>query len=117
MADNFGDAEFKSFMDDDKNNNEPESNEHSCPRVNEMVLIVSTIREKMKFIDGLFKEALVRYEKMPIEDPLKEKLREYILDLMTQSTRAMEQLDYALIDDGDPGPGDEDDPQKEDETP
>lgn len=116
MTDKFGDDEFKNFMEDDRGSNDPESHGPECPRINEMSFIVSTLREKMRFIDGLFKESLIRYESMPAEDPLKEKLREYILDLMTQSTRTMEQLDYALIDDSDPGPGDEDGPPKDEES-
>jgi hypothetical protein len=102
MADEeFGDKNFGEFMenDDDHENNTPE-----CPKINGMLLIVSTIREKMKFINMLYKESLMRYEKLKDDDSLKPELKKYIIDLMAQSTMAMDQLDFALLNDDEPEP-------------
>jgi hypothetical protein len=102
MGEKLGDEDFKNFIDGNDGDDDdqiPDDFESGCPRVNEMTFIVSTIKEKMKFIDRLFKEALMRYEKITSDDLLKEKMRDYILTLMTCSIRTMEQLDYALIDD------------------
>jgi hypothetical protein len=73
-----------------------------------MVLIVSTIREKMKFIYSMYKESMNHYEKLNDNDPLKADLKKYVTDLMAQSTIAINQFDYALVrdDDDDDSAGD-----------
>jgi len=96
---NYGDKEFEDFMENDEGNDSSQG--HECPKINEMVLIISTIREKMKFINSLFKESVGSYEKIKDGDPLKTDLKKYITDLMVQSVEAMNQLDYALIDTSD----------------
>lgn len=94
--DNYGDKDFENFMDDGNGQEKEE-----CPKINEMVLIVSTIREKMKFINAIYRESLNSYEKIKDDDSLKPDLKKFITDLMAQTMVAMNQLDYALIDDTD----------------
>ena len=92
------DKDFESFLNGDENENA--GPENKCPRVNGMVFIVSSIREKMKFIHLSYRESLNAYEKLKDGDPLKELLKNHIAELMECSKRAIDQLDYALIEDG-----------------
>ena len=97
MSDLPGDKEFGEFI----NNGGEEETEssHECPR---MFFIVSVIREKIKFINHLMKISTETYLKLTENDPLKEKFKVFLSELMENSNRSIDQLDFTLIEDDDP---------------
>jgi len=98
-----GDDEFNEFLNKGENEgrDEPEDeNNQDCPK---LIFIVSVIREKIRFINDLMKISTETYMQLPDDDPLKGDFKKFISELMVNSNRAMDQLDFTLIEDDSEG--------------
>jgi predicted nucleotide-binding protein (sugar kinase/HSP70/actin superfamily) len=95
-----GDDDFDEFLSkEEKNGSEVEDNQ-DCPK---LIFIVSVIREKIRFINDLMKVSTETYKQLPDDDSLKNDFKKFITDLMANSNRAMDQLDFTLIEDDSEG--------------
>lgn len=82
--DEFNDEEFREFMKDSN--------------YQDILIIIKTIFDKMSFIRELYDNTLKRYIELKEEDPLKDILKQYIIDLIAESKQSFKQFDYAIID-------------------
>ncbi len=92
----FGDEEFKEFLDNQDNNSEAG-------------FVLNTIKSKMYSVMKLYSETLKSYKEIGENDPLRDDLAEFIRLLMKESKQSFTQYDYALLieDDDDEGNKDE----------
>lgn len=94
-----GDEEFDEFLnkgDKEEGDGSEDEDNQDCPK---LIFIVSVIREKIRFINDLMKVSTETYMQLPDDDSLKNDFKKFITDLMANSNRAMDQLDFTLIED------------------
>lgn len=85
-AHEYGDDEFKEYL---------KESENSDP----LILIINTLRCKIKAVSELYSKSLDAYLKMKDDDPLKKELVKYIMKLTEQASQTMDQFNYALLSD------------------
>ena len=89
MANEFGDGDFKDYMDREYNKQDP------------LMIIIKAIRYKMLAISDIYSKTLDAYMTLKDDDPLKPELKAHILRMMEHTKQTMNQYNYALISDDD----------------
>ena len=84
----FGDEEFDKYIKE-------------SDKTDPLVLIINTIRYKTKTIYEFYSKSLDIYIKLDEKDPLKERIRDFLIKLIDHSLQSMDQFNYALIDNDD----------------
>ena len=79
-----GDDEFKEFLKNSQGMDLPS-------------FIIHATGKKLEKVVDLFELALKQYEKLTADDPLKKKLADYLVTLMTSSTRSLDVYDYIVV--------------------
>lgn len=86
--DSNNDKEFQDYL-----NNNPN------PAVDQLTIIINAINQKANNILKFYSKSLDIYKELEQNDPIKNPLKEFIIDLIKSSIITISQFDYALIDD------------------
>lgn len=82
-----GDEEFKDFLD-----------KENAPIEDQLNFIVDTIDRKATTIISLFSKSVDFYKNLKEGDPLRDIIKNFIINLIDNSNHVLNQYDYALID-------------------
>ncbi len=85
----YGDDKFKEYME--KLNSDQQNNDS-------LLQVLDAVKFKLKSISDVFGKSLDSYTILKSEDPLKEKLLDYITKLIGHSLQTLDQFSYILID-------------------
>jgi len=61
------------------------------------MIVIYTIREKIKYISEIYSKTLDSYIALKDEDKLKKTLSKYLEDLIKQAQQSITQLDYTIM--------------------